>query len=460
MALESLSPEILLMTLEYIFSPLDLIAAVRASPSLYRTFTAYKEHLQRNTLARAIHPACRADAYSALDVQSIPKQIKAGAKISKLKAQCFSIFANDRKRRSQNHDEFKPDNYKLEKLFNFQANFEHLIDVFCYWSMKNLSSIDKYQGHSPLPPPATIPRAKLSPTEQARLQRAFYRCEVFSRFHRVLQFQDKSSAMNFIQILMSYGSQFPQHEFEEIICVRQFLAKCVESLFKQVEGDFIALYTEKGLFDAGVEKRSDQKTDTPTNYDGIGKVLRDCALFPLTNDYRDAPYHDKHVKYLISHGPAYILSLNVLPPRDLKRVLFNSEIQSHDLDFNDYFVTGGLINDEVDDRPKKKRYRGKMVSIERDEVDTHNLGWNWGTNFDTGVKPDSPSNVLLRDMGYVFWDMGRLVDSGLVAEPYVVYNGAEYFPPGYNGPFSWPSLEQRLSGWKIDRATVLEWRDA
>src|SRR3954467_154585 len=88
MALESLSPEILLITLEYISSPLDLIAAVHASPSLYRTFIAYKHHLQGNTLTRAIHPTCRADAYSALDVQRIPQQIKSGTKIAKLKAEC------------------------------------------------------------------------------------------------------------------------------------------------------------------------------------------------------------------------------------------------------------------------------------------------------------------------------------------------------------------------------------
>lgn len=457
MALESLSPEILLITLEYISSPLDLIAAVHASPNLYRTFVAYKPHLQGYTLARAIHPACRADAYSALDVQRIPQHIKSGTKIAKLKAECFSIFATDRKRRSQNHDEFKVDNDKLETLFNFQANVERLIDTFCHWSLGNLFSADR--DHSPLPPPATIPRARLSHTERARLQRAFYRCEVFARFHRVLQLQDKSSAMNFIQILMSYGSQFRQHEFEEIICVRQFLAKCVESLCERVEDDFLAFYTKKGLFDAGVEKNPVQELDTPTENDDTGRVLKDCGLSLLTRDYRDAPYHDNHVKYLVSCGPAYILSLSELPPRDLKHVLFKSESYSHDLDINDYFVTGGVINNKLDERSETTLYRGKVVSIDHDEVDKHNLGWKWGTSFATGVKPDSRSNVLLRNMGYVFWDMGRLGDSGLVAEPYVVAIGADCFPAGYKRPFSRASVEDQLSRWKVDVKVLREWKD-
>ncbi|KAJ6070059.1 hypothetical protein N7499_011946 [Penicillium canescens] len=457
MALESLSPEILLITLEYISSPLDLIAAVHASPSLYRTFIAYKQHLQGNTLTRAIHPTCRADAYSALDVQRIPQQIKSGTKIGKLKAECFSIFATDRKRRSQKHDEFKADNDKLETLFNFQASVERLIDTFCHWSLGNLFSAD--QDHSPLPPPATIPRARLSHTERARLQRAFYRCEVYARFHRVLQLQDKSSAMNFIPILMSYGSQFQLHEFEEMICVRQFLAKCVESLCERVEDDFLAFYTGKGLFDAGVGKKPAQELDIPTeNYD-TGKAFKDCGLSLLTRDYRNAPYHDNHVKYLVSCGPAYILSLNELPPRELKHVLLKSERHSHDLDINDYFVTEGMINDRLDERSEMTLYRGKVVSIDRDEVDKHNLGWKWGTSFATGVKPDSPSNVLLRNMGYVFWDVRRLVDSGLVAEPYVVAIGTDCFPAGYKRPFSRGSVEEQLSQRKVDLEVLRQWKD-
>ncbi|OQD83605.1 hypothetical protein PENANT_c016G02819 [Penicillium antarcticum] len=461
MALESLSPEILLLTLENISSPLDLVAAVHASPNLYRTFIAYRQHLQRNTLTRAIHPTCRADAYSALDAQIIRRQIKSGVKITKLKAECFSIFATDRKRRSQNHDVFKVDNDNLETMFNFQANVERLIDTFCHWSLRHLFPNDHDQNHSPVPSPTTTPRAKVSHTERARLQRAFYRCEIFARFHRVLQLQDKSSAMNFIQILMSFSSQFQQHEFEEIICVRQFLAKFVEALCERVEDDFLAFYSEKGLLDAGVERKSDQEDDTPSGNDdaGIGKTLKGCGLFLLTTNYRGAPFHDNHVKYLISCGPAYILSLNNLPSRDLKHVLLKSERHSHDLDINDYFVTGGMTNDNMDEKSKTTLYHGKVVSIDCDEVDQHNLGWKWGTSFDTHVKPDSPSNALLRDMGYVFWDAGRLVDSGLVAEPYVVAIGAECFPPGYKRAFSRPSVEKRLCGGKADADMMREWRD-
>jgi hypothetical protein len=265
--------------------------------------------------------------------------------------------------------------------------------------------------------------------------------------------------MNFIQILMSYGSQFRQHEFEEIICVRQFLAKCVESLCERVEDDFLAFYTEKGLFDADVEKNPVQELDTPTENDDTGKVLKDCGLSLLTGDYRDAPYHDNHVKYLVSCGPAYILSLSELPPRDLKHVLFKSESYSHDLDINDYFATGGMINDKLDERSETTLYRGKVVSIDHDEVDKHNLGWKWGTSFATGVKPDSRSNVLLRNMGYVFWDVGRLGDSGLVAEPYVVAIGADCFPAGYKRPFSRASVEDQLSRWKVDVKVLREWKD-
>ncbi|KAJ5776513.1 uncharacterized protein N7511_001524 [Penicillium nucicola] len=460
MALESLAPEILLIILEHVFSPLDMIAAINASPNLYRSYIAYKQHLQENILTRAIHPTCRADAYTALDVQNIQRQITSGTKITKLKAECFSIFVTDRKRRSRNHGVFKVDDDKLETLFNLQASTERLIDTFCHWSLRNLFSKD--HDHPPLPPSTTIPRANLSYTEQARLQRAFYRCEVFARFHRVLQLQDKSSAMNFIQIVMSFGSQFRQHEFEEIVCIRQFLAKCVESLCETLEDDFTTFCSKKSLLDAGVERKPDHKYDTLIEKDNTGtplsKTFKDCGLFLFTNEYRSTPYHDNHVKYLVSCGPAYILSLNNLPPRDLRDVLVKSQRYSNDLDVNDYFVTGTMIDENIDKISRKSFYYGKVVSIDRDEVDSHNLGWEWGTSFDTDVKPDSPSNAILRDMGYVFWDVGRLVDSGLVIEPYVVALGTEFFPPGFKRAFSRPSVEERLFGWKLDTNVLREWR--
>jgi hypothetical protein len=54
MALGTLSTENLLTILECL-SPLDLFFAVRASPTIYRSFTAYKHHLLNHTLRKAIH---------------------------------------------------------------------------------------------------------------------------------------------------------------------------------------------------------------------------------------------------------------------------------------------------------------------------------------------------------------------------------------------------------------------
>lgn len=216
--IDSLSTELLLAILECL-SPLDLLSAVRASPILYRTFVAYKQYLLRHTLRQAIHPTWGADVSTALDAHNVPKLIKSGESIAKVKAECFSLFATDRTRRRQNIDQFTVDNANLDTLFYLHVNIERLIDIYCHWSLGNL--ISHYEKPKPFQTTTIHPRANLSSTEQAHLQRAFYRCEIYARFQSVLHLlTDKSAALNFSQIGLRFVSQFTLYEFEEVISVQ------------------------------------------------------------------------------------------------------------------------------------------------------------------------------------------------------------------------------------------------
>lgn len=436
----SLSTEILLTILECL-SPLDLFSASRASPILYRTFVAYKQHLLRHTLRHSIHAACAVDIYTALDAQNVPKLIKSGESIAKVKAECFSLFTTDRTRRRQNYNQFSVDNVHLDTLFYLHVNIERLIDSYCHWSLGNLSS--HHEKPKPFQTTTFRPRANLSPTEQARLQRAFYRCEIYARFQRVLHLlPDKSAALNFSQIVLSFVSQFTLYEFEEIICIQQFLAQFIRSLCERVEDDFMASYSLVGSEGAGVKTEASGTAVSTKDQD-----LGDLSFF--TKAYRDT-HHSGHVKYLISCGLSYIVRLSLMEPQALKHAMLKSDMDSRENTVTDFFSQDGLDITSCDEEQQNVVLKGKLVSVPCDEVSSCNLGWKWGTSFHDFVKPDSPAMFDLRNQGYVFWDQKRLQESGLVNEPNVVRVGANYFPPGNRGPFMRPSVEERLGGLWVD----------
>ncbi|CAG8892462.1 unnamed protein product [Penicillium egyptiacum] len=445
----SLSTEILLTILECL-SPLDLLSASRALPILYRTFVAYKQHLLGHTLRQAIHPACAADVYTALDAQNIPRLVKSGESIAKAKAECFSLFTTDRTRRRQNIEQFIVDNANLDTLFYLHVNIERLIDSYCHWSLGNLTS--HHEKPTPFQTTTVHPRANLSSTEQARLQRAFYRCEIYARFQRILHLLiDKSAALNFSQIVLSFVSQFTLYEFEEIISVQHFLAQFIRSLCERVEDDFMASYSLAGSGDVGVEKEASGNAVSTKNQ-GLG----DLSFF--TKSYRDI-HHSGHVKFLVSCGLSYILRLSLMEPQALKQAMLKSDMESRKNTVTDFFSQGGLDIGSCEEKEQNIVLRGKLVSIPRDEVGSCNLGWKWGTSFHDFVKPDSPAMFDLRNQGYVFWDQERLQVSGLVNEPNVVCAGVNYFPPGHRGPFLRPSVEERLGGLWVDSGASRKVKD-
>ncbi|KAJ5467394.1 hypothetical protein N7475_005146 [Penicillium sp. IBT 31633x] len=450
MALDRLSTEILLAILECLSSPLDLLPAVHASSTIYRIYIAYKQHLRQHTLHQAISPACQADVYTALNAQNIPNSINSGRGLAKIKAECFSLFADDRIRRRQNNDQFSVPKEKLDTLFHLHVKLERLIDMYCHWSLGNLAS------HPAKPTPFelrnTRPRADLSDAERARLQRAVYRCEIYARFQRVLHLlTDKSAALNFSQIVLSFVSQFTLYEFEEIVSTQQFLAQFVRSLCQKVEDDVLKFCYSTGTLDAGVEKESLDKATTNQH-----QYPDDLSFF--TKAYRDT-HHSGHVKFLISCGLPYLLHLSLLDTHALKTIILSSYMKSRENTITDFFSQDGLEIESCDEKMKNTVLRGKLVSIPVDETGSMNLGWKWATSFHDFAKPDSPAMFDLRNQGYVFWDQERLRESEIVSEPHVVCVGANYFPPGHRGPFLTPSVEERLGGLEVDYEVLRKWRD-
>ena len=441
MAIDVLSPEILLTILE-LLTPLDILRATHASALLHRTFTAYKHHLLRHTLRESIHPSCRADLYTALDAQRIPQLLKAGETLTKVKLECFSLFSADRARRRQSHHELEVNDDKLDTLFYLQADIECLIDAYCDWSLKNLSC--HREKPSQYNSTNSHPRSNLSPTEVGRLQRAFYRCEVYTRFQRVLNLLGKAAALNFSQIVLSFVSQFTLYEFEEFVCIQQFIAQFIRSIWERVEDDFLSCFQSSA---AG--SSSDTKD--------IGKLLDGSGLSLFTKSYRENDY-SSFVKHLISCGLPYILHLSLMETQKLKNVILESYPDWRGFAGTEFFSQGALDLDSCSEKQREVRLRGNIVDISEDTLDGPNLGWKWGTSFQDFVKCDSPALFDVRDRGYVFWDRERLQESGMVNEPVVVCVGADYLPPGHNGSFLRSSVEERLDGFDVDSEVLRKWK--
>lgn len=234
--LSSLSPELHVNILQCLSSSRDLYFAIAALSQLYRAFIAYKQSILSAVLFRAIPPETEPDFLLALRAQNL---WSLEGNFDALEEESFSTLAEFQSRTTGGLHDLLSGRSRTLELWRFYSHFEFFMNSYCTRAFQQLEKpLHSNEGVSK--------PSRLSLTERIRLQREFFRCEIYLCLFQVsqaLQHHPRSPhpsepAAKFEMMLLPW-------EIEEFACVAQFYIALVEDLHKMIEDDFVELVKAK-----------------------------------------------------------------------------------------------------------------------------------------------------------------------------------------------------------------------
>ena len=222
-----------------------LRALVSASPSYFRAYQSQRHSILSNILLRDIHPDVLFDVLAIVDALKLPRNY------DDYVPQLKTFIEQYKTTRDSLHVALEPiEPTTKENLWEFHQSVIDVTKDFCDHAL----STHPVTGHG------LNHRTSLSPNEVRRIHRAFYRYELFTVLFRVPdsyeeeQFErhrdrDPDRARLAVQrdSIRSLDSQdksilffalFKAWEVEEIACVRDYIMRRYEKLYKEYQSEF------------------------------------------------------------------------------------------------------------------------------------------------------------------------------------------------------------------------------
>jgi hypothetical protein len=452
--LSLLSPELLVTILQFLSSPRDLYTIIKTSSQFYRVFAAYKQSILSAILLNAIPSEIEADfilAYRAQRIRKfVPEHNKRHIFPSDEHARDRELFSNLDRESVAILDQFESRNVEplCEVIFDraflpdtwiFYCNFEHFIASY---STNALLELQKSFYSS---------KESLSFTERTRLQRAFFRWEIYTCLFQIsLIFRDdiRVSAPRFTAMLSSW-------EVEEISCVAQFYMTFMEELCDRIENDFVILIKEK------MDAHTTVSGETKDEPEEVGDVLELCSLMWF-DEYWKRSHRSRHNDYLVSRGIQCIRKLTSAPFLIVRRMVVRSDLEAK----NKIPILVGLRESnpltEREENPEELEERSAENDSDSECLGRCNFGWRWAVGNMMRVILYAPANYDLRHRGYVFWDKARLLEStefqsprDPMDDPMEVFK----FPSSYQEHSKQPGVETKLKDFPVHWSVVDEISD-
>lgn len=457
--LASLSAELLLWILQSLSSLRDLRSAIIAFRDFYRIFTSYEHTIISSVLQCAIRPAVHSDAVAALDFQDITARIETGHKIESVLEKGTKLIKRLESERGDPLFEALSDRATLRKMSQLYSVVEDFIAEYCGRALSQLKK--SYES----PKLSTNYPQMLSPVELARLQRAFFRFEIYVRLFHIAQVRlDEWGRLSEEEPARIFLSRFSPWELEEIACVAQFLTAKVSEMFGKVEDDFVAEVLEKvapyesqtahvAVTSSTVDNAQSPES-TCRSDDGLKMLDWFCLNFFETSHRRLR--QSGHIDFLVSRGLLFVRKLSSMEPKTLRKCVLDSDYKSHSKlrlarTFAYLEFQGGSFELE-----RQAKDSGHKIPFTGDTLDDRNLGWSWAFDFEPSTWVNAPANLDLRSQGYVFWDEGRLESLGIPRRPRALNGNLSDFPPGYREQSELPSVEERLRHVKVPGKVIEE----
>ena len=438
-SLDGLAPELLSLILIQISTIQDLHCLIRASSQIYRVFLLSKTRILSSVVHSLYLPDIIPDAVTAVNALRLDRGPDKETVIK-----FINKYAEDRK--LDHSDHLIPLSTYIA-LCKLHRSIDYFVQDFTRRSILALQQCVQPSGDIAPPQISEKLHAPLSTIEEARIQRAFIRFEIYGClfYARPYFTRTKWSALEQAQIFLA---QFPHWEIEELACVRDYFIHHITDAFDQAEDDFVSavLAEELTASDANCDdtisrKRSLEKE--PHNEEGEHQP-DDLGIEDMSDDFEDGEfvpdrwsetdrffsadskcnYHDYYAEYMLSLGLHFFRQLFEANGEESRRLLKANAA------YGEPFLTEALDvpaqETKIKEKEGKLRMENAILEFGTDMVDQVNEAWLWSHGYQPSVGWNRHSTNGLRNVGYVFWDSLRLRASGII--------GQRYFHPPTQSP--------------------------
>ena len=410
-ALETLAPELQLQILFSVDTPENLHALIQASPRLYQIFLHNKDAILSAVARRQFHSAVISDAMCFAKIsqleQSIPRETV---------LELCRTYPGE-----QNEGTIIPIPISIA-LCKLARNVKFFIEDYARNTLPLMEELGRFGDVDVLPeyrPKNPVSYFKLSNSEIGRLQRAFCRFEtyryLFARCSPELDHNVRECAevpsLTPIEQASLFLQKFPDFQVTEINCIRDYLHRRLCGICCQLEDKAVDTLPPE-TFSFGHE-------------DDVEEAEWISGFWLFTNSAK--AHRSLHLEYLMSLGLKYIRRILVSTgeaQRDLFIRHIASAIGNHvERDFMTSAIAclgrnparGNIPLLAKTDPPFAYKINAE---VELDIPDA----WQWAHPRAPPLSLSDTAVKGMRDWGYVFWDLDRLRESGILDRRYV------YFP--------------------------------
>ncbi|KAL6702188.1 hypothetical protein J3F84DRAFT_26631 [Trichoderma pleuroticola] len=452
--LHELPPELLRLILTSFDSLPDLYSFIMASPECFRIYRITPELILSSVLRRAIHPDALHHALAVAHAD--PREFMNPEEEDRLWQYLDRYFQRD-----PALFEFPKKMNDIISLAKLNNMVSRLANDYTRHTLHALYATEKteqdpHHRAAPFSCHAACQNG-LSATEQARIQRAFFRYELYSRCFLANPRLPDESIFAADDQFKHFIQQMAPWEVEELSCLHEYFWVQVSRVFGEVEEEVVVKVLDAQTTTASATRASRPRqaeihghlnTSTIEDDDGMclfkGSNIRGLELFSK---------YDRHalpeiLRYLISLGLPFIRSL-----------LFTQGQRRRDLIRRNYYGEREFLPHAIYEDPNPPQTPNNPENISDNDISHVNLGYLL-------FRPPSVEALLsamgiakywpLRRLGYVFWDIERVRDPEVNER---LRNARDCDPDVAKKAFHEfirPSAEVRLKGMKLPRTLMEE----
>ena len=435
--LDGLSPEVLTLILHQVSSIQDLHSLVQASSQAYRVFLLSKARVLSAVVHHVFLPKVLPHAIAAIKASYLDRGPQKEVVIK-----FMDEYVEDQK---VDHSELLLSLSTSIALCKLHRTIDFFIQDF---TRRSISALQQCcQSNKDIAPPQTSEKlcAPLSIIEEARLQRAFTRFEIYGcLFYAKPYFTvTKWGASEQAQV---FFAELPPWQIEELACVHDYFLRRLADVFDRAEDEFVfaELAEEpkpsKAPFDDSIPRKENFQKDDRNNE---GEENGDESGTDDYSDVFEADWHDRwsepdaffsssskisdheyYAEYMLSLGLPFFRRLFETSGEELRQLLQANAA------YGEPFLTAALDEppqqNQFIERERQLCSENAILAFGTDTVDGRNEAWLWSHYYKPAVRRNKDCSEGLRGWGYVFWDSMRLRASDII--------GLRYLQPSPQSP--------------------------
>ena len=401
-SLEMLAPELLLQILQELLTLSDLIALVKASSRLYQVYLLNKGTVLSAIARRQFHPAVMSDALFFAQISQLERPLSREVVLDLCKTYPVNL------RETTTTIAMSVAMCKLAENVNF------FIEDYARNTLPLLEELGRSLDVKVMPeywPENPVSYCQLSESEVGRLQRAFCRFEIYRYLfarcypeldHEVHECADLPafSCAEQVSLLLE---KFPDFQVAEINCIRDYFFRRLRGLFNRLEDQvFHTFPPETFEFDQRGDIESQEWSSGVWLFCDSGKG-----------------YQNEHIEHLMTLGLAYTRRIFESTGKEQRELFIRNKhrsvLQHIERDFISSSIESLGRNPRRGDIPLLAKTDPPFVYEINPEagLDIPDV-WQWAYPRAPPFDLSELSVKGLRDWGYVFWDLGRLKESGIL----------------------------------------------